>query len=298
MNLEQQFHLFLKKYSLQRPLLGLSGGPDSMALFHLLIGEGISFEVAHIDHRWRGESQEQASQLEALCQKFCVVFHLKILDINGPNIEDRCRNERLAFFASLSSKVILGHHADDQAETVLKRVFEGARLTKLKGLSCCSKMGEMELFRPLLAVSKAEILDWLNKKEIAYFEDETNRDAKYLRSRMREEILPTLSKMFGKKVEPSLCRLGKLAAELDEFTQKLIERYPFEGLLDLSQDPPQSTFEWRIIVSNFFEKKGITPSSLQLDQMIEHLQKKSCHKHLRIKNRYVKLHRQTIEIID
>lgn len=297
MSLEQQFRQFLKKYPVDRLILGLSGGPDSMTLFHLLLDEKIVFEVAHVDHRWRKESAAQASELGELCQKHGIPFHLKVLQLKGANLEDRCRNERLAFFASLGSKVMLGHHADDQAETVLKRIFEGARLTKFKGLAPYSKRGELEILRPLLGIPKKEILRWLHERGMTYFEDETNRDPKYLRSRMREELLPTLSKAFGKEIAPSLCRIGKLAAELEEFTNSLLERYPADGAsLDFSQDPPKTTFEWRVVVSNLFEKQGIIPSSMQLDQMIEHLRNKSCHKSLRIKNRCVKLHRQKIEI--
>ncbi|MCH9609076.1 MAG: tRNA(Ile)-lysidine synthase [Chlamydiales bacterium] len=293
---EQQFSSFLEGNSLSRPLLALSGGPDSIALFHLMVRAKVAFEVAHVDHGWREESYREAKELEQLCQKHQIPFHLKVLEIKGVNLEDRCRQERLAFFKCLNQHVLVGHHADDQAETVLKRIFEGARLNKLKGLSVVSKVEGVTLYRPLLSVRKEEILEWLDKNKLSYFNDSTNRDCRFLRSRMRVDLLPSLSKSFGKQVEPSLCRLGRLAAELDEHIEVLISSYPVKGVIDFSQNPPKSLFEWRAIVSYLLEKEGLAPSSHLLDQIIFHLRNKSCHKRLRIKNRYVKLNRQTLEI--
>lgn len=296
MNLEQHFHSFFEQFETKKPLLALSGGPDSMALFYLLLSKGIAFEVAHVDHGWRSSSSSEALELAQLAQKNNIPFHLKVLGLSGSNLEDRCRKERLEFFSTLSHDVVLGHHADDQAETVLKRVFEGARLTKLKGLSPISQIGELRLLRPLLNVQKKEILAWLDQEKITYFVDETNSDTRYLRSRMRKEILPSLSKSFGKRIEPSLCRIGKLASELDEFADQLVKDVPTEGVIDLSKKMVKSAFEWRVIVSYIFEKQNLTLSSFHLDQIIAHLRKKSAHKMLRIKNQYVTIHRQTLEI--
>lgn len=267
-----------------------------MALYHLLKEHKIPFEVAHVNHRWCKEEDEIADAVQKICEQDHIPFHLKVLHLSGANLEDRCREERIAFFMSLSSCIVLGHHADDQAETVLKRVFEGAKLHKLKGLSVMSQRAEHLFYRPLLSVRKKVIVDWLEQRQIAFFEDKTNDDPKYLRNRMRQELMPLLSKQFGKEIAPSLCRLGQLSAELDEHLQKTCGRFEKGGVIDLSEEPPKSLFEWRAVVSYIFEREGLDPSSLFLDQVIFHLRNKSDHKHLRIKKRYVKLHRQTIEI--
>src|SRR6476620_6970567 len=130
---------FLKRYGdLNRPmLLALSGGPDSLSLLHLLLNcqkkLQFTFGIAHIDHRWRSESKEEAESLRQLAETHQISFHLKVLDPSSfqGNLEENCRQKRLEFFRQLCHEyryqaVLLGHHANDQAETVLKRLLEGS----------------------------------------------------------------------------------------------------------------------------------------------------------------------------
>ena len=118
----------------EKYLLALSGGPDSMALFHLLLEGGWNFHVCHVDHGWRKESFEEANQLKILAEKHLVPFYLYKIDIKEleeGNLEDNCRKMRFLFFKQEYAKcgfdaLLTGHHADDQVETILKRVFEGS----------------------------------------------------------------------------------------------------------------------------------------------------------------------------
>ncbi len=300
-SIEHHFQQFLQDYPTQEPfLLALSGGPDSLSLFYLLVKEKVDFSVAHVDHGWRTSSQQESEALKELCQRWEVPFHLKKIELTGPNLEERCRLERLAFFHSLGYQfVLLGHHADDQAETVLKRVFEGARLTKLRGLRPINQVEGVTLLRPLLGIHKKTIIAWLEKQNLTFFEDETNRDPRFLRSRLREQILPQLSKIFGKQITSSLCLLAQRATELDDFVATLIERYPIVrdengAWIDFNKSPPQTLFEWKMIVSNLFEKERVAISAPTLEMVVKHLSQKSCHKRLRIKKRCVTLHRQLI----
>ena len=167
MSLEFFFTPFFDKYwdGKSKLLLGLSGGPDSRALFHLLLDHGIPFEVAHLDHGWRDESREEAAYLQKLCEEFKVAFHLERV-AHPVKDENSGRKARLSFFRALCEvhafqAVLLAHHADDQAETVLKRVFEGASLPRLKGFSPCTIVEGVSLWRPLLEVAKEQILRWL-----------------------------------------------------------------------------------------------------------------------------------------
>ena len=123
-------------------LLAFSGGPDSTALFFLLLEYGVKFSVAHVDHGWRDESAAEAEQIRQLCDQHgvrCYIRHLESCDA-GSNLEERARDARYQFFRELCENhgytaLVLGHHKNDLAETVLKRTLEGASLARLDGMS-------------------------------------------------------------------------------------------------------------------------------------------------------------------
>lgn len=310
MRLEDIFYKFLNLYCIEKPpmLLALSGGSDSLALFHLLVEERYRFEVAHIDHGWRKESREEASYLAALCQKYAIPFHLKRLvpPKEEKNLEDQAREERLAFFKTLSEKevlkgVFLGHHADDQAETVLKRVFEGASLPKLRGLLPKMEVEGLTLYRPFLKVKKSVIKQWLETRRIAYFTDPTNADCRFLRSRLREEIIPSLSATFGKEIGLNLCRLGETAAELGDFLEEVITPYRKKivrnekgATLDFATVPTPSPFLWKCLIREFCTSCGLSVNHSLLETILFHLQQGSCHKTVVIEGKQVSIHQKKL----
>ena len=95
---------------------------------------------------------------------------------------------------------MLGHHADDWAEVVLKRLFEGASLPSLGGMTPHSSLKGMSLYRPLLPFPKKQILNWLSEQEISYFVDKSNESSEFLRGRIRLEMIPYLTQSFGKAI--------------------------------------------------------------------------------------------------
>ena len=309
--MEAVFSEFLRAYLPYRPrlLLGLSGGPDSMALFRLLVAEAYPFEVAHIDHGWRPESRQEAEELERICRSERVVFHVKRLKtFPEKNREDEARRARLAFFKQIVDKVdlaglLLAHQADDQAETVLKRLFEGASLPKLRGLAPQVELEGMRVYRPLLKVRKADLLKWLEEREIPYFQDSTNLDSQFLRGRLRETLMPFLSSHFGKQVTPSLCRIGEAAVELGEFLEEQMQPYISRirqseaGVAwDFAPDPPTSSFLWKAMIRSLFDSQRMALSNAVLATILDHLQKGSCHKCLNVGGQTVRIHRKELSI--
>jgi tRNA(Ile)-lysidine synthase len=310
--LEKQFLDFLSHYCPDRPpmLLGLSGGPDSMALFHLLLQAGYPFEAAHVDHNWREESRAEAAFLKNLCDDHQIPFHLHILckQLEKNNLEEKGRKARLSYFQSVIQKqglhaLFLAHHADDQAETVLKRLFEGATFPKLRGLLPVKQLGTLSIFRPLLKIGKKDILKWLEEKDIFYFEDPTNHDPSFLRSRLRNEMLPSLSQSFGKEVSNNLCRLGEAAAELSEFLEELANPYlsqvkelEEQALLDLSLCFPPHRYLLKTVLRQFFDRQGISISQSNVETIASHLQNKSSNKAIQIEKYQVIIHKRSLRL--
>jgi tRNA(Ile)-lysidine synthase len=202
-------------------LVAFSGGEDSLALVHCLSQLKIPLHLAHFDHGWREESGEQAQSLQRWAQEKNIPFFTQRSKDKGQS-ELHAREERYAFFEKLMKggnyqALVLAHHQLDQVETVLKRVFEGAHLFHLKGMLKVGSRKGFLLWRPLLKVSKKEVLDYLKTHHLNPIDDPTNGDLHYLRARMRNQLLPHLSTLFGKEVIPSLERVGDYAASLEEY---------------------------------------------------------------------------------
>lgn len=287
---------FIDKYANpQVPVLvGLSGGSDSLMLFYLLLDLQVKMAVAHVDHGWRAESSQEAIELESLAAKHQIPFHLRTLDParSKGNLENWCRQERMLFFKRIAQEygyqaVLLGHHADDQAETVLKRLFEGAHLTSLSGLSDRACLDGLCIWRPFLQLSKNDILDWLAQRDLKAFEDKTNTDPKFLRARMRTSLIPNLSLEFGKEITAPLVKLGQEAQELKEFLDSHLNPYlqkvekDFLGIsLNISLDYPHTLFEMKHLVKMFCQLEHVTLSRQQLATAAELLLKNTADKRL------------------
>lgn len=317
MSLEEALFGFLDKYYAkgQPVLLGLSGGSDSLALLYLLESYGrrnsFQFGIAHVDHGWRIESADEAQQLHRLAEDMKIPFHKKTLDpaqLSG-NLEEACRHERLAFFSQLGHEydyqaVILGHHADDQSETILKKVLEGASLPYLQGMASVSTYQGLKIWRPLLNCSKAQIRDWLSQKGYVPFEDRTNHDQQFLRGRFRTKIIPELSRDFGKEVGSCLRRIGSEAEELKVYLEEKLDCYiqnmakgPFGSCLDLETDCPEFDFEIRYLIRKGCEKEGIKLSRHLIDEACKKIRSKSADCWLMAKEAYIYLDRGRLFIM-
>lgn len=281
--MQDVLHYFLCRYvdPSKSFLLALSGGPDSLFLLHLLAEYkgAFSFAVAHVDHGWRKESADEAEKLRALAGKLEVPFHLKALDpmnMQG-NLEAACRKERLKFFKQLCQEhgyqaVMLGHHADDQAETIFKKVLEGVSMPYLSGLQEEGTFDGLKLWRPLLKIKKKQITSWLKSQSIEAFDDETNRDVRFLRARFRQRIFPLLNEEFGKEISLALCDLGNESSQLNSYLYEKIAPFlsafyegPLGISLDLTKGMPQADLELRFLIRHFFKMCNMSVSSKILD---------------------------------
>ena len=216
----------------------------------------------------RGSSREAAA-LEKLAGELQIPFHLKKLDpaqLKG-NLEAASRQERIRFFTQLCQDydyqaVMLAHHRDDQAETVLKKVFEGGALTSLAGLKEINRLDNLIIWRPWLDVSKEDILRLIDEWKLNPFIDRTNLDPRFLRGRFRTQLFPEFARIFGKEIHQSLCRLGKDAQELTHYLAAQTQSYasqwirsPIGVCLDLSAHFPLYSLELKFIIKRLCEEE-------------------------------------------
>ena len=212
---------------------------------------------------------------------------LKRGDFSPGNLEEQGRNHRLQFFSQLYNALscqalVLGHHAGDQAEVVLKRVFEGASICNLGGLVPDSQLCGMRVWRPLLSFRKREILEWLGQKNLAYFQDPTNFSKKFLRGRMREEMIPLLQTSFGKEVSSNLYRLGEESREVREYFSALnkpiiagIQREPEMTRLDLNPFFPLPSLQLKYFLMEWMKNERAAFSRQILEGIVKALVERS-----------------------
>lgn len=180
-------------------LVALSGGPDSMYLLCLLKAyrEKVPFDLraAHLHHGLRETADRDQAFVEALCREWAVPIVVERADVtayarkNKLGTEEAGRILRYDFFRRHKAPgglIALAHHLDDQAETMLLRLFRGTGLRGMEGM----KVLEGDLFRPLLSLTKEEIVAALDEKHIPYVVDETNLEPTYSRNRVRLNIIP------------------------------------------------------------------------------------------------------------
>lgn len=213
-----------------RVLLGVSGGPDSLALLHILyrLKEqfNLSLGVAHFEHGLRGqESLEDAAFVAAQAAALDLPCYQERGEVHGYaqtrklSLQVAARRLRSAFFDRLRqaggyNKLALGHTADDQVELFFLRLLRGAGPEGLKGMWPHSPNG---VVRPLLAVRKAEILAWLARENLPYRQDASNLSPKYRRNRLRLELLPELARQYNPRLSEAVWRAQALLQEQEAY---------------------------------------------------------------------------------
>lgn len=219
----------------ERVLVALSGGADSTALLlsmhELYIGGKIGgLFAAHLNHGIRGELASRDQRFcEALCEKLAIPFVTETADVpayakaHGQSLEQAAREVRYAFLERARSNfdasvIATAHHRDDQAETLLLHLLRGSGTTGLCGMQ--PRNGN--IVRPLLSVSRAEILAYLSEQEAPYCEDETNAENTTVRNRIRNELLPLL-KTYHPTIAQSLSKTANLVAQDEALLSRMAD---------------------------------------------------------------------------
>jgi tRNA(Ile)-lysidine synthase len=246
-------------------LIAVSGGPDSMALLRALLagkqqvgGAGKLF-VGHVDHSLRGDdSIADADWLAGECRRLSLPLFIEkahvgaIAEVRGDGIEEAARSTRYEILTRMAETlgarfVALGHHRDDQIETILFRLLRGSGLRGLAGMPATRPLSQsVAAVRPLLNVSRREIEFYLQAIGQDSRHDETNLDAELAaRNAIRQELLPQITERFGANATAAILRVAEqaaeaqslidaLAAELLERCQRQVERFPNGDVAALS----------------------------------------------------------------
>jgi len=196
--------------------LGVSGGPDSLALLALAVAAGCEPTAYHVDHGIRPDSTGEAGVVERAAGGLGAGFvSLRVEVAPGPNLEARARAAR---FAALPEGAATGHTADDQAETILLNLIRGSGLDGLSGMRGGPR-------HPILGLRRAETHALVAELGLEVVDDPSNEDPSYRRNRVRAELVPLLGAIGERDLVPVLCRQAELlfeeAALLDELAGHL-----------------------------------------------------------------------------
>jgi tRNA(Ile)-lysidine synthase len=276
----QTHHLMDKKIA-----IALSGGPDSMALYHAIKKIKIPDLVIHINHQMRDISNQEETELKGLLEADSVKFEiirLNKIDFSKGNIEDRLRCLRFEAFSEILNQygicnLLTGHQKNDAEETIFKRILEGSSIFNLTSFLQPGLRKDFTLHKPLIKIEKQKLCDALTRENQFYFVDDTNQDNRYLRGKMRTEIFPFLNQSFGKNIEGKFYDFGIQLKEaldyIDLNLSHLLEHVYTNPCGLFIPRAELSSFEMKWILSKLFKLHQITVSKDIFEKAIKVFEK-------------------------
>lgn len=223
-------------------VIGVSGGPDSICLLHVLYGLkeklGIEIVVAHVNHMLRDVADLETEYVQSFCKKLgieCYVKKADILEISKTQkkgTEEVGRQVRYNFFDEVakktnSNKIATAHNSNDRAETVILNILRGSGLSGLKGIE---PIRDNKYIRPLINTDRQDIENYCNDNKLEPKYDKTNNENIYTRNKVRNTVIPYIKKEFNPNIIKTINRLSSLATEENEYLQA-ITKQEFENLL-------------------------------------------------------------------
>lgn len=277
----------IKKYNLiqenDKIVIGVSGGPDSICLLHILNGlkEKLNFEivVAHINHMIRKEAEEETQYVKKFCDKLGIKCYIKRIDVidksNKEKIgtEEAGRKARYDFFEEVlnsvnANKIATAHNENDNAETVLMNIFRGAGTSGLKGIE---PIRDNKYIRPIIECERSEIEEYCRVNKLQPKIDKTNFENVYTRNKIRNVLIPEIKKEFNPNIIESLNKLSILSRQENNFIQEyaknimeneLIVKKDLENLQQSRNEKQNNK-----ICREQMEKEKIAKDKLQKEQM-------------------------------
>ena len=216
-------------------LAGVSGGPDSVTLVHVLLALAPKFSfrvaMAHLNHGLRqNESARDEAFVVSLAGQLDLPLHVERQDVrryqknHHLSPEEAARRVRYRFYHAVASKfgydkIALGHHSDDNAELILMVMLRGSGPLGLSGIP---PLRDNQIIRPLIDIKRSEIMDFIAEKELDYVEDSSNADLQHLRNRIRNRLIPQLKTEYNPRLIGSLNRLASILEAEERWIEDLI----------------------------------------------------------------------------
>ena len=266
--------IFMKEYDMVQAgdtvTCAVSGGADSMALLFALFllkdKLGIHLQAAHFNHGLRGEeSRDEESFVREFCKGYEIPLHVGSAAVapGKKGLEAAARDARYAFFDTLEGKIATAHTADDNAETVLMHMVRG---TGLKGLGGIAPVRD-RLIRPMLGITRKEVLSFLEEYNLPHREDSSNREDVFLRNRLRHHVMPLL-----KQENPSLAEnLSAMALRLRWDEEALQTNMDFSQGISLEEWKALPKARRSRVAAEFLEYCGVREPEAEHISLLESL---------------------------
>jgi len=278
-----------------RVVVAVSGGVDSTVLLYILMGVKGEYHldliVAHLNHSMRGEaSRRDARFVEALAKRLGLPFEGRTVDLpsilkaekTSPQLA--ARRARYTFFEETlkrygANRIATGHTRDDQVETVLMRFLKGTGLRGLRGIPPIRGV----YIRPLLEISRTEVERYATEQKISYMVDSSNEDTRYLRNRIRRELIPLMEKNYNPRIKDDLARFaflmardeGYMEGEVDKVYSKTTLRQDEDGItfnLKEIQKLPEALVA-RVFIKGVEEVSGSPLYSYHIEDILDLISK-------------------------
>jgi len=217
-------------------LVGVSGGPDSMALLYILNTLATEFSldlgVAHLNHCLREDASERdAAFVDSVALKLNLPIYAEKVDIlkygkeKCLSVEEAGREIRYAFFDKVSDthgydRIALGHHCDDNAELVLMFLLRGSGPLGISGIP---PVRDERIIRPLIDLTRSEIMNYLTARNISFVSDHSNTENRYLRNRVRHQLIPALKASYNPNTVETINRLSRIVRDEDRWADEIME---------------------------------------------------------------------------
>ena len=286
----QAFSLASKKM-----VIGVSGGPDSLALLHFLLAEkekqNMRLVVAHVDHMFRGqESYEDAMFVKDFCEQNSISFEMTRINVpeiirnTGKSSQIAARDVRYEFFSKIMEKyqypwLALAHHGDDQMETMLMRLTRGSTGMARAGIPFSRPFASGTIFRPFLGLERDDIQEYCQKHSLSPRMDPSNEKGIYSRNRFRKEVVPFLKKenphvheqfqRFSEEITSDETFLQELTGQRMNkvITEKEEDKITIDIISFLEMPLPLQRRGIHLILNYLYKEKPASLSAVHIDQI-------------------------------